>query len=938
MAEQNPIRYQDLIAPDDSIEKLILQLSQLNEAYTGMADSVKSQASQVAASLRSVSGATEQGRNATRNASQEADRLAKAYKDLEFAQSNTAKRIQELKQLKNEEARMTKLQIQLNRSAEGSYNQLSAQYSLNKMAINNLTKAERENDPAAKKLIEDTKAIYEEMKRMQEATGKFQLNVGNYENAITNAIGVNTRWYQNIQQLGQLFEGGFSQSVKAAGAAIGNLGKQFLALLANPIVATIAAVTAAFMALAKGISSSEENTNKLSQVLAPFERILTGVVNILQKMAGFILDVVAGMEQMVMWCSKQLESLPLVGKAIQSVNRALEENIELKKQQAWLDKAERTKNEANAKLARDVARLKNLAAQTNDNAEKQRILNLAKQGEMKIMKNELALAQRDLAIKEAKAKQAGNDKKTNDELAAARVRLYRAEEQYYTGTMRLERQLNTLRNKEEKGGGGGKIGKVDTSAVDEQKKLLEEERKIEDARIAIIDDAYVRERMTIITNYNRKIEDAKKQYGEETELAVLYETEKEQKLAELFEKEAKDAQAQEKKKQELLLKETQEGERQREAAIREAEKEIEQAYDFDMSVAELEKNENKKTDMRLQAEKKRLQALLALYQKDGKTLTDVEVQTIQNAIEAVDQEIENNKKNKDIWDLLGFSLSDEAKQHIATNVQYAVDSLQTFMDAYKKAAEEKRKLADEAVENTKSVLDAEIEARNAGYANEVETARKEYEAAKKQQEKAIQDQRKAQRAQEAIDTATQVSSLITATANIWKAHSSIPYVGTALAIAATALMWGAFAASKIKAHEVAGSSTESYGEGTVQLLEGGSHQSGNDIDLGRKPDGTRRRAEGGEFFAVINKRNSRKFRDVIPNVIHSLNDGTFADKYMNAYDGGAMAIVPSGTNLTRVEEGIDRINGNLEKPHTYTDGRGNTIIMYKNLKRKINGN
>ena len=56
--------------------------------------------------------------------------------------------------------------------------------------------------------------------------------------------------------------------------------------------------------------------------------------------------------------------------------------------------------------------------------------------------------------------------------------------------------------------------------------------------------------MTIITNYNRKIEDAKKQYGEETELAVLYETEKEQKLAELFEKEAKDAQAQEKKKQE----------------------------------------------------------------------------------------------------------------------------------------------------------------------------------------------------------------------------------------------------------------------------------------------------------------------------------------------------------------------------------------------------
>ena len=60
--EQNPIRYQDLIAPDDSIEKLIGQLEQLQESYKNMADSVKSQAQQVAEGLTKVSGATEQGR------------------------------------------------------------------------------------------------------------------------------------------------------------------------------------------------------------------------------------------------------------------------------------------------------------------------------------------------------------------------------------------------------------------------------------------------------------------------------------------------------------------------------------------------------------------------------------------------------------------------------------------------------------------------------------------------------------------------------------------------------------------------------------------------------------------------------------------------------------------------------------------------------------
>ena len=48
---------------------------------------------------------------------------------------------------------------------------------------------------------------------------------------------------------------------------------------------------------------------------------------------------------------------------------------------------------------------------------------------------------------------------------------------------------------------------------------------------------------------------------------------------------------------------------------------------------------------------------------------------------------------------------------------------------------------------------------------------------------------------------------------------------------------GEFAASKIKAAQLAKQTggtggTETYGDGTVELLEGGSHQSGNDIDLG----------------------------------------------------------------------------------------------------------
>ena len=131
--------------------------------------------------------------------------------------------------------------------------------------------------------------------------------------------------------------------------------------------------------------------------------------------------------------------------------------------------------------------------------------------------------------------------------------------------------------------------------------------------------------------------------------------------------------------------------------------------------------------------------------------------------------------------------------------------------------------------------------------------------------------------------------------------------------------------------------TETYGEGTVELLQGGSHQSGNDVDLGRKKDGTRRRAEGGEFFAVINKRSSRKYRGVIPDVIKSLNNDTFAQKYLNAYKGAeglTVNVSSQDPSLARMADGIDAIREQGLR-RIYTDPHGRTIIVYKNRTRII---
>ena len=350
----------------------------------------------------------------------------------------------------------------------------------------------------------------------------------------------------------------------------------------------------------------------------------------------------------------------------------------------------------------------------------------------------------------------------------------------------------------------------------------------------------------------------------------------------------------------------------------------------------LRNSEARKTQFRLQAEKERLQKVLELNQQAANKLSDVEVQTIQNTIKKIDQEIEQSKgeeRGTDIYGLFGLNLDDNQKEAINTSMQYALDALNTFTAARVAAADAAVEQADKEVSAAQSALDAELEARANGYANNVVQAQKELDLAKKNQEKALKEQQKAQKQQAAIQTLQQIGNMVTATALIWS------QLGFPFAIPAIAVMWASFAASKIKAAQLAKQTggTETYGDGTVELLEGGSHQSGNDIDLGTKPDGTRRRAEGGEFFAVINKRSSRRFRKIIPDVINSLNNGTFAHKYLKSYsdgDGLTLNVTGQSPDLRNLSDDVREIK-EQNRRRVYVDGDGNTIESYKNLKRKI---
>lgn len=337
----------------------------------------------------------------------------------------------------------------------------------------------------------------------------------------------------------------------------------------------------------------------------------------------------------------------------------------------------------------------------------------------------------------------------------------------------------------------------------------------------------------------------------------------------------------------------------------------------------LRNSETKKTQFKLQAEKDRWQKILELNEIAANKMSDSEVQTIKNTIARIDQEMQANR-GEDIYDFVGLNLDGDQKQAINESVSFATEQLNDYFSAYTAAADAKVNATQKEVDAAQKALDKEIELRDKGYANDVATAQKELDNAKSNQEKALKEQEKAQRRQAAIQTLQQVGDLVTATAKIWG------QLGFPFAIPAIAVMWGSFAASKIKAKQA--TKTETYGEGTVELLHGGSHQSGNDIDLGTKADGTRRRAEGGEYLAVINKRSSRKYGTIIPSLINSLNNGTYQNQIYTEGDTLG-AVFGSAPDLGELRDDVREIRRQGER-QTYIEGDA-TVQVYKNCTRRI---
>lgn len=980
------------------------------------------------------------------------DPLAQAQEKLAYAQSEENQQLKLYSTQIREANQIAQLQATIANSAEGSYNRLSAQYALNKIRLNQMSAAEREAADSGKKLEAETNAIYQQMIKLQEATGNYRLSVGHYQKT-WDGLGIS-----------------ISQVVRELPAAAVSLNTFFLSISNNiPIVVDeisrlrkqnelLAAEGKEQISVTKSVVKSLFSWNTVLVVLLTVfsmygKEIITWIdktlagrdaaksfedaledlndelgkgstgsygqqIAVLRRLSENWKDLGDNIKAQTQWIKDNEKEFSKLGITIDSINDA---------NNAFVDNTESVvaayKARAKAEAALNVVSQqyqKLLVAENKAELEKVReygffdkTMNYFKAlwGGISGPDSDLSLEtrlkkqrqrnveslQKDAKSLEQEVESYFNVWKFYEDQADALFKETGLEESHKKDKKRTPRdaddRLNTLALAAEKA-----YQKSRTEIErDENKKRRAEAFASFNQEIADLNDKYARiqkilkgqdEKYKELTESQKEtaikaledIENAieNKQKGLTLSLDLLnidVEIQKAEQLLELLELEGEvskkgsyeelsnSLKRLDVERQIALLKNAQlpEAKRQPTSAINasfDKQKAIavgsfsmssfdeQQALD-EAVFNEVKRSETEITRFELEQEKARWQEQIRLAEAGGLDWSQAQIDAAKATVKGIDRELSElddfikniGKKGLGgtLLEKLGFD--DDQIDALKDAVNIVVEQLQSIMDAEVELAEQAVEAAEARVEAAQKAYDAEVEARNNGYANNVATAKKELEQEKKNQQEKQKMLRAAQKRQEAVNTVTQTSSLVTASANLWSSFSSIPIVGPALALAAIATMWASFTAAKVKAKQVTASQSEEYGEGGLEFLEGGSHASGNDIDLGVENKKKRRmKAEGGEALAIINKQRTRKYRKILPDVIDSFNKGTFEDKYLNAFGNSDRLNISLNSNnnmdLSKIEDDVRSIRKQNETRY-YTMPDGTVIMQHRNVKRII---
>ena len=303
-----------------------------------------------------------------------------------------------------------------------------------------------------------------------------------------------------------------------------------------------------------------------------------------------------------------------------------------------------------------------------------------------------------------------------------------------------------------------------------------------------------------------------------------------------------------------------------------------------------------------------------------------QIETFKNQLERIKRELngefdeltEGEGEERSIFELLGFNFNDNTEKAFSDALEFAKTQLLEFAKLRSDLARQNLDEARRETDGAQQALDRQLELRAQGLANRADEAAKELAISEAAEEERLEQLEKSQRAERRLQTIQQATSLATASA---KVLAQLGFAG----IPAVAIMLAAFASAKIRASRLARKENR---KGTFEILGGGKHGSGNDTDLGFSANGQRQFAEQNEGIAVFAADKVAKYRDVLPDLVQSINNGTYEKRF------GALGEAVSDYRINISSEGgsdMSETNNHLRA----IKKQGEERVYFENGKKRV---
>lgn len=208
--------------------------------------------------------------------------------------------------------------MQANNTLTGSIRELGTALAQNRRIYEDFTQAQRES-AEGKQLLETIHAQDEAYRELQRSIGVTQVDVGNYRQAILDALGDNQAFgtsmngivnsfnnlrvnvvalmtpFTNFVQTGRLAPA----ALNATAAATGNVSTG-MKILRGAIIATgIGALVVVLGSLIAYFTSTQEGINKVNKVLTPLKVVFQTLIGVVQNFGKYLLEAITHPKQML---------------------------------------------------------------------------------------------------------------------------------------------------------------------------------------------------------------------------------------------------------------------------------------------------------------------------------------------------------------------------------------------------------------------------------------------------------------------------------------------------------------------------------------------------------------------------------------------------------------------------------------------------------------